>query len=182
MARIQTSGFHTMRFVLPCFILLSLGILRSPPIFAETEVLFSPEQSIQEALLKEIDSAQSTIDLAVREITSQNLTQALLRAKGRGVRVRVITDSKQAKMKSSKITSLIQEGILVKVLKGKDHGVMNHRFVIFDGKKAMTGSFDWSEASEKWNDENILILSETDVVISYQKEFERLWREKRVIR
>jgi phosphatidylserine/phosphatidylglycerophosphate/cardiolipin synthase-like enzyme len=171
-----------MRFFLPCFIFLSLGVLQSPSIFAETEVLFSLEQRIQEALLKEIESAQSTIDVAVREITSQNLTQALVRAEGRGVKVRVITDSKQAKTKSSKITSLIHEGISVKVLKGKDHGVMNHRFVIFDGKKAVAGSFDWSEASEKWNDEDILILSETEVVISFQKEFERLWRKKRVIR
>ncbi len=171
-----------MRFFLPCFILVLSGVLQSSPIFSETEVLFSPDQSIQEALLKEIESAQSTIDLAVREITSQTLTQALVRAKGRGVTVRVITDSKQAKMKSSKITSLIQEGISVKVLKGKDHGVMDHRFVIFDGKKAVTGSFDWSEASEKWNYGGILVLSETEVVISYQKEFERLWREKRVIR
>jgi phosphatidylserine/phosphatidylglycerophosphate/cardiolipin synthase-like enzyme len=172
-----------MRFFLRWLIILSLvGVLQSSLIFAETAVLFSSDQSIQEALLKEIESTQSTIDLAVREITSQNLAQALVRAKGRGVTVRVITDSKQAKMKSSKITSLIQEGISVKVLKGKDYGVMNHRFVIFDGKKAVTGSFDWSEASGKWNDENILILSETEVVLSYQKEFERLWREKRVIR
>jgi hypothetical protein len=65
--------------------------------------------------------------------------------------MRVITDSKQAKMKSSKIPSSIQEGIPVKVLKGKDNGVMNHRFAIFDSKKVVTGSFDWSEASEKWN-------------------------------
>ena len=171
-----------MRFFLPCVILLLLGVLQSSPIFAETEVLFSPEQSIQEALLKEIEAAQSTIDLAVRGITSQNLAQALVKAKGRGVTVRVITDSRKAKMRSSKITSLIQEGILVKVLRGKDHRVMNHRFVIFDAKKAVTGSFEWSETSEKWNDEDILILSELEVVISYQKEFERLWHEKRVIR
>jgi len=171
-----------MRFFLPCLVLLSLGVLQSSPIFAETEVLFSPEQSIQEALFKEIDSAQSAIDLAVREITSQNLTQALVRAKGRGVTVRVITDSKQAKMKSSKITFLIQEGIQLKVLRGKDYGVMNHRFAILDSKKVVTGSFDWSEASEKWNYENIVIISESEVAASYQKEFERLWREKRVIR
>jgi phosphatidylserine/phosphatidylglycerophosphate/cardiolipin synthase-like enzyme len=171
-----------MQFLLSCLVLLLFGILQPSPILAETEVLFSSDRSIQEALLSEIESAQSTIDLAIREITSQHLTDALLRAKRRGVKVRVVTDSKQAKMKSSKITSLIHEGIPVKVLKGKDHGVMNHRFVIFDGKKAVTGSFDWSEASGKWNDENILILSETEVVLSYQKEFERLWREKRVIR
>ena len=85
-------------------------------------------------------------------------------------------------MKSSKVTSLIQEGIQVKVLSGKDYGVMNHRFAILDGKKVVTGSFDWSEASEKWNYENIVIISDSEVADSYQKEFERLWREKRVIR
>jgi phosphatidylserine/phosphatidylglycerophosphate/cardiolipin synthase-like enzyme len=108
-----------MRFFLLWLILLSFGILHSSPIFANPEILFSPDRSIQEALLKEIESAQSTIDLAIREITSQSLTQTLLIAKGRGVTVRAITDSKQAKMKSSKITSLIHERISVKVMKGR---------------------------------------------------------------
>jgi phosphatidylserine/phosphatidylglycerophosphate/cardiolipin synthase-like enzyme len=84
-------------------------------------------------------------------------------------------------MKSSRVTSLIHEGISVKVLKGKDQGVMNHRFVIFDGEKVLTGSFDWSEASGKWNYESIVIIRDSEAVASYQKEFERLWREKRVI-
>jgi phosphatidylserine/phosphatidylglycerophosphate/cardiolipin synthase-like enzyme len=147
----------------------------------ETEAIFSPERSIKESLLKEIESTTSTIDLAIREITSPDMAHALMKAKGRGVKVRIVTDSKQAKMKSSQVTHLIQEGIPVKVLRGKDHGVMNHRFGIFDGKKVVTGSFDWSEASEKWNYENILILMNSDMVTSYQKEFDRLWREKRVI-
>lgn len=171
-----------MRFCLLCLILSSLWIYQNPLASAGTDVLFSPDQSIQEALFKEMESAQLTIDLAIHEITSQSLAQALLKAKQRGVKIRIIADSKQSKMKSSKITFLINEGVLVKVLRGKDHGVMNYRFAIFDGKKVMTGSFDWSEASEKWNYENILIIGEGEAVSSYQKEFERLWREKRVIR
>jgi phosphatidylserine/phosphatidylglycerophosphate/cardiolipin synthase-like enzyme len=148
---------------------------------AGTDVLFSPDQSIQEALFNEMESAQSTIDLAIHEITSQSLAQALLKTKEKGVKIRIIADSKQAKMKSSKITFLINAGIPVKVLRGKDHGVMNYRFAIFDGKKVITGSFDWSEASEKWNYENLIVIREAEVVTSYQREFERLWREKRII-
>jgi phosphatidylserine/phosphatidylglycerophosphate/cardiolipin synthase-like enzyme len=109
------------------------------------------------------------------------MAQALLKAKERGVKVRVIADSKQAKMKSSQITTLIHQGIPVKVLRGKEDGVMNHRFLILDGKKVVTGSFDWSEASEKWNYENIVILTDSGGAASYQREFDRLWREKRVI-
>ena len=170
-----------MRHSLPVFILLSLCVLQVFPALAETEAVFSPERSIKEILLKECESVASTMEVAVREITSPDMANVLLKAKGRGVKVRVIADSKQAKMKSSQITYLINQGIPVKVLRGKDYGMMNHRFVILDGKKVVTGSFDWSEASEKWNYENILIISDPEAVASYQKEFDRLWREKRVI-
>lgn len=170
-----------MRYSLPVFILYSLWVLQVPVAFGETEAIFSPGRSIKEILLKEVESSTSTIDLAVREITSPDMADALLKAKGRGVKVRVIADSKQAKMKSSQITFLINQGIPVKVLRGKDYGTMNYRFAIFDGKKVVAGSFDWSDASEKWNYENILIIRESEVVGSYQKEFDRLWREKRVI-
>ena len=160
---------------------LPLWIFQGSPTLAETKAIFSPERSIKEILLREIESTTSTINLAIHEMTSPDMAQALLKAKDRGVKVRVITDSKQAKMKSSQITHLIQQGIPIKVLRGKDHGVMNYRFAIFDGKKVATGSFDWSEASEKWNYETILIIGESEAVASYQKEFDRLWREKMVI-
>lgn len=170
-----------MRTFLSYLLLLSICLLQVSFASGETEAVFSPERSIKEVLLKEVDSTASTIDLAVREITFPEMAQALLKAKERGVKVRVISDSKQAKMKSSRITTLIQQGIPVKVLRGKDYGVMNHRFAIFDDKKVVTGSFDWSEASEKWNYENIVIIRDSEAVASYRREFDRLWREKRVI-
>ena len=67
------------------------------------------------------------------------------------------------------------------MLGGKQKGVMNHRFAILDGNRVLMGSFDWSEPSLKWNYENFLVLYESEAVAAYQKEFDRLWREKRVI-
>ena len=163
-------------------LLFLILMFHSFPVMADDEAIFSSKESIKESIFREVGSATSTLALAIHEITSLDMAQALLKAKQRGVKVRLIVDSKQAKAKSSQVTNLIHQGIPVKAIGGKGRGVMNHRFVIFDGKKAATGSFDWSEASEKWNDENILLLSETEVVLSYQKEFERLWREERVIR
>lgn len=174
MERVKKGGLFLLLFL--------IGALQESPAIAEIETLFSPEVSIKESILKEMESTTSVLDLAIHEITSLDMAQALVKAKQRGVRVRVIADSKQANMKTSKITYLIQQGILVKVLGGKEKGVMNHRFAILDGKRVLTGSFDWSEASLKWNYENILILHESEVVATYQKEFDRLWREKRVIK
>jgi phosphatidylserine/phosphatidylglycerophosphate/cardiolipin synthase-like enzyme len=159
-----------------------IWILLYSSALAEVETLFSPERSIKERLLKEVESTTSTLELAIHDITSFDMAQALLKAKQRGVKVRIIADSKQVKMKSSKITYLINQGIPVKVLGGKEKGLMNHRFAILDGQRVITGSYDWSEASQRWNYDNILILKESEVVASYQREFDRLWREKRVIK
>jgi phosphatidylserine/phosphatidylglycerophosphate/cardiolipin synthase-like enzyme len=174
MERVKKRGLFLLLFL--------IGALQESPAIAEIETLFSPEVSIKESILKEMESTTSVLDLAIHEITSLDMAQALAKAKQRGVRVRVIADSKQANIRTSKITYLIQQGILVKVLGGKEKEVMNHRFAILDGKRVLTGSFDWSEASLKWNYENILILHESEVVATYQKEFDRLWREKRVIK
>lgn len=163
-------------------IFLSLVLLQGSPAIADMEAIFSPEGGIKETLLKEMESTQSTLDLAVHGITSLDMANGLLKAKQRGVKVRIVADSKQAKAKSSLITYLINQGIPVKVLGQKDKEVMNHRFVIFDRKKVVTGSYDWSEASEKWNFENILILGDSEIAETYQKEFDRLWREKRIIK
>ena len=173
MERVKKRGLFLLLFL--------IGALQDSIATAEIETLFSPGVSLQESILKEMEATTSTLDLAIHEMTSHNMAQALVKAKQRGIKVRVIADSKQANIKTSKITYLIQQGILVKVLGKKEKGVMNHRFAIFDGKRVLTGFFDWSEASLTWNYENLLIIHESEVVAAYQKEFERLWREKRVI-
>lgn len=163
------------------FLLFLLGVFQSSLAFAQIDTLFSPGVSLKENLLKEIESATSTLALAIHEITSLEMAQALVNARQRGVKVRVIADSKQAKMRTSKITYLIQQGVLVKVLGGKEKGVMNLRFAIFDEKRVLIGSFDWSDDSLRWNYENLLMIDESETVTIFQKEFEKLWREKRVI-
>ena len=174
MERVKKGGLFLLLFF--------LWTLQESPAIAEIETLFSPEVSIKENILKEMESTSSTLDLAIHEITSLDMAQALVKAKQRGVKVRIVADSKQAKIKTSQINYLIRQGIPVKVLGGKEKGVMNHRFAIFDGKRVLTGSFEWSEVSAKWNYENILMVHESEVVATFQKEFERLWREKRVIK
>ncbi|MDI7259266.1 MAG: phospholipase D-like domain-containing protein [Thermodesulfobacteriota bacterium] len=168
------------RFIL-ILLFLSWPFLESPAT-AEIEALFSAEGDIKESLLKEMESVSETFDLALHEITSIDLAQVLIKVKQRGVRVRIVADARQAKMKTSKINFLIRQGIPVKVLGGKEKGAMNHRFAILDGKKVITGSYDWSEASARRDYESVLIIQESEVVTSYQREFDRLWREKRMIK
>jgi mitochondrial cardiolipin hydrolase len=181
----EKTGSRNRGIILFAAILLALDLIpgtQPGKAVAQVESFFAPEGEITSALLAEITSSRDTIDVAVHEITSPEIAQALSKAKQRGVKVRLITDGKGARMKSSRITYLVTEGVSVKVLKGRDKGVMNHRFAIFDGKKVLTGSFDWSEGSQKLNYENVIILSSEETAASFRTEFDRLWREKRTIR
>jgi mitochondrial cardiolipin hydrolase len=164
------------------FLFLFLQGFYAFPAIAETEAVFSPESSIKEVLLHEIGSTTSTIEIALNGMTSSDMARALGEAKQRGVKVRIIADSKQAKSKLSQITFLIQKGVIVKVFGSLGRGSMNYRFAVFDGKKVMVGSYDWSESSEKGSYENILFLEGSEAVAPYQKEFERLWREKKIVK
>ncbi len=168
------------RIILSLFLIA--WVFPYPSSSAEIEAVFSPEGGIKEYLLKEIESTTAAIDLALYEVTSSDLAQALSKARQRGVRIRMIADSRQAKKKESQVTYLISQGILTKVLGSQERSVMNHRFAILDGKKIVTGSFSWSEASDRWNFENIIVCADTEASAAYQREFDRLWREKRVIR
>lgn len=170
-----------MRKIFIFLLFLSLSLAGSPAI-AEIEALFSAEANIREALLNEIEALAETLDLALYEITSIHLVQALIKAKERGVKIRVVTDSKRARVKTSKVNLLIKRGISVKTLGEKEKGTMNHRFAILDGKKVITGPHDWSEGSWKGNYESLLIVQDIDLADSYKKEFDRLWREKRMIK
>jgi phosphatidylserine/phosphatidylglycerophosphate/cardiolipin synthase-like enzyme len=170
-----------MRRFFIAFLFLSFTLSGSPAT-AEMEAFFSAEANIRETLLSQIESLAETLDLALHEITSIDLAQALIKAKGRGVKIRVVTDSKRARVKTSRVNLLIKQGISVKTLGEKEKGTMNHRFAILDGKKIITGSHDWSEGSWKGNYESLLIVQDIDLADSYQKEFDRLWREKRMIK
>ncbi|WP_186757420.1 phospholipase D-like domain-containing protein [Echinicola salinicaeni] len=44
-------------------------------------------------------------------------------------------------------------------------------------KKFLTGNYNWTRSAAEYNYENILLLEDIHTVRSFQKEFERLWRE-----
>ncbi|KXS14050.1 phospholipase D/nuclease [Gonapodya prolifera JEL478] len=56
-------------------------------------------------------------------------------------------------------------------------GMMHNKFGIFDGKKLLTGSFNWTRNAQIVNNENFLIIDQPSIVKHYAREFEGLWKE-----
>lgn len=139
---------------------------------------FSAGQGIEWVVEREIDNAGKRIDVAVYTFTSRPLAQALVDAKDRGVRVRVLLDPSNASGDYSKAAYLVNNGIDVCTEKGA--GLMHHKFVLIDDSILITGSFNWTASAEAENDENILLLKGFPATCrSYSREFERIWSEAR---
>jgi phosphatidylserine/phosphatidylglycerophosphate/cardiolipin synthase-like enzyme len=55
--------------------------------------------------------------------------------------------------------------------------LLHDKVVIIDSPIVLTGSFNWSKNAEEGNNENLIIISETDIAGKHEEESEGAWRE-----
>ena len=100
-----------------------------------------------------IDSARKTLDFGEFYLTGGNkkplnqVVQAVLRAKKRGVAIRFLTDRKMEKNSATLIKFFRKAGISVSIFDWGEFtgGVLHAKYFVVDGKEAYVGSqnFDW---------------------------------------
>lgn len=140
------------------------------------EVYFSPKGGAQDRIIELIDGAKQGVDVAMYGLTSPELAQALLRARDRGVKVRVVLDRSQAAGRSSQSGFLKANSLDVRIDRGR--GIMHHKVGIIDKNTLITGSYNWTTSAENVNRENCLILTTADnpkLIEQYENRFEQLW-------
>lgn len=140
---------------------------------ADTRVYFSPDGGCQDVIISEIGRAGKSIDIAMYTFTSREIAEELVRAKDRGVRVRVVLDKGQETQTYSKSRYLIKRGFDVKYHAGS--GIMHNKFAIIDGAVLITGSFNWTPTADRKNEENLLLITDPGIIKKYQERFEYLW-------
>jgi len=157
---------------------LLLLIILSQPALAAIDVRFSPKGGCQDAIIALIDKAHKTIDIAMYYLTSREIAQALVRAKDRGVQVRVLLDKSQETQKFSKSRYLIKRGFSVRYHTG--YGLMHNKFAVIDNAVLIAGSFNWTPTADQQNEENLLIINDPGTVQKFAERFEYLWKQARV--
>jgi len=155
-------------------LILSLVLIISLPCFSEIKILFSPEGAIAEEIIRQIDNAQEYIDIAIYSFTYEPIAGAIIRAKNRGVRIRILMDRGQSKGKYSKYKYLLDSGIAV--IQDRHTGIMHNKIAIIDGRILFTGSYNWSKSAEERNEENLLeFIDEKEIIKVYQERLDYLW-------
>ena len=144
---------------------------------ADTAVYFSPKGGCQDAIIGEIDKAQKTIDIAMYYFTSREIAQELVKVKYSNVKVRIVLDSSQEEEAYSKSRYFIDRGFEVRYYAGS--GLMHNKFAVIDGKVLITGSFNWTPTADRKNEENLLIMTDKELLKKYSDRFEYLWEKSR---
>ena len=140
-----------------------------------SHAFFSPGDDCLNAIVASIEEASQSINICVFTISDDRISDAIVHAHRRGVRIRIITDNKKLHDTGSDIRELAARGLEVRIDKTKSH--MHHKFAIFDGLRVLTGSYNWTRSAALYNHENILITDNPGIVRDYSREFGRLWED-----
>ncbi|OGR93609.1 MAG: hypothetical protein A2992_09555 [Elusimicrobia bacterium RIFCSPLOWO2_01_FULL_59_12] len=159
----------------PVYFLLS-AVLGLAAAFTQARTLdtcFSPLGHCDQVLISWINISRKNLDAAIYGLTDESIARALIRARQRGVRVRVVHDKVQAAGARDVSDLLTAAGIPVHIQRGSRGGIMHNKFLVIDSQFVVTGSFNWTQNASARSDENFVVLN--DQAPRFQKEFERLW-------
>jgi phosphatidylserine/phosphatidylglycerophosphate/cardiolipin synthase-like enzyme len=144
--------------------------------------LFSEETAITPVLVRAINTVNSTLDVALYNLQLSEVVEAMIAARDRGVRVRVVLDDKHVFPKrNADIQRLLDSGMDVRVMRGRGRsGAMHNKYAVFDGVGLQTGSANWTWFAESASYENMLFIYDPYTIAGYQANFEWMWNQSRL--
>lgn len=127
----------------------------------QIEVGFSPDEGAEKLVIKVIDGARQEIRLMAYSFTSAPVVDALLRAKKRGVDVRVVADQQHNLSSTNNkaihaLSTLALAGINVRIV--SEWAAQHSKAIITDRRNVETGSFNYSAAAATRNSENVIVV------------------------
>ncbi len=151
----------------------ALDAVRAPVGMVRSEAHFSPGEACLRAIQQRLRSASQDISICVFTLSDDRITDEILAAHRRGVPVRLITDNDKEFDAGSDIDALRRAGIAVAVDRTAAH--MHHKFALFDGQWLLNGSYNWTRSASQYNEENLVLSSEPDLVRAFAVQFAALW-------
>jgi phosphatidylserine/phosphatidylglycerophosphate/cardiolipin synthase-like enzyme len=139
------------------------------------KVLFAPEDEVAAQLTSLIESAQASIRFMAFSFTHDEIGEAVLARAKRGVDVQGIFETRGSETEYSKLAALYCAGIPMR--QDGNPRTFHHKVFVIDDQTVVTGSFNFSSSADESNDENVIIVSNSDIAAQYLQEFRRRWAE-----
>jgi phosphatidylserine/phosphatidylglycerophosphate/cardiolipin synthase-like enzyme len=158
---------------------ISGGLIQA---FFTTPTLVYPDRRDQrggspllEAVIEDINAAQRSIDLAVFDIDLDDLTDALIAAKQRGLTVRLVVDSENLEAAEvAEMTGRMQQADIPITFDDRE-AFMHNKFIVIDRRIAWLGSWNMTENDTYRNNNNMIRLRSQLAADAYRTEFETMF-------
>lgn len=181
-------GLYQAGFLAPLGLGPAPAVITVPTGSAWVQVFFtapdfadqSPHQGGLDArVAADIDAAREQVDIASFEFNLESITQALLRAHSRGVRVRLVLDGGNLGQEEMKAATdrLLAAGI--PIVFDERQAFMHDKFVIIDRHILWVGSWNLTENDTYRNNNNLLRFDLPQLAENYTAEFEEMFLDGR---
>jgi phosphatidylserine/phosphatidylglycerophosphate/cardiolipin synthase-like enzyme len=142
----------------------------------QVDTFFSPDDRVLRSLVPVLMSAEQSIYFLAFSFTSNDLGD-LVRAKSEeGLDIRGVMDDEQIRSNQGTEFDPFRQAGLDVLIDGID-GQMHHKVFIVDEKIVVLGSYNFSQAAEERNDENLLIVYNEAIAEQFMNEFQRVSRQ-----
>ena len=131
------------------------------------DLCFTPGGTCTDRIVAEINSGRFEILVQAYSFTSANIAKALANAHKRGVRVEVILDKSQRTAQYSWATFLANMRIPTYI--DARHAIAHNKIIIIDSTTTITGSFNFTQAAQEKNAENLLIIRSKEIAEAYRE-------------
>ena len=155
----------------------------NPSIFVNgtmIETYFSPDDGVAAKIIDVLENANESIYFMAYSFTSDDIAAIIRERALNGVDVAGVMDYSQIQSNGeySEYDAFSQSG--VDVLQDGIEGLLHHKVFIIDEEIVITGSYNFSASAEDSNDENILIIYNSDIADEFLKEFWRVRAEAQI--
>jgi mitochondrial cardiolipin hydrolase len=131
----------------------------------------------EDLIANQIQSARRELLIAIFIMTSQRLENLVVTAAQRGVTVRVKYDVNQASHRSMQraLTRFEELGIeCVPITLRRTGASMHHKFMVIDGLRVITGSYNFTAMAQSANYENCVLIESQQVARDFADIFETI--------
>jgi phosphatidylserine/phosphatidylglycerophosphate/cardiolipin synthase-like enzyme len=140
------------------------------PVQTRVNALCAFNEECEAVVVEGIEKSRESILVAAYAFTRSKIAAALVRAKRRGVRVAVKMDSRQAQYPQARkiLDWLARENIPVQLIYvAGDYSAMHNKFMVFDRRWVVAGSYNFTTTAQVSNWENLIWLDSPEMADQY---------------
>jgi phosphatidylserine/phosphatidylglycerophosphate/cardiolipin synthase-like enzyme len=137
------------------------------------DVYFSPDDSVQLSFVELVENAQKSINFLAFSFTADEIGDAVRARALDGVKVQGVMDNEQINSNAGTEFDPFQQAGL-DVFRDANPGQMHHKFMVIDNNIVIFGSYNFTNSAENRNDENLLVIYNTEIAAQFIAQFQRV--------